>query len=716
MLNKIVHKFKSKGGIVFLLSILLLAALVAVLFEHSFVYEISNSDDLASDYIFLQSDEVYSQRITFIDGKYLSSFDLIFDVLSSGYDGSIDVSLVCNQATVQSWTLNLENMRGNSLSFKLDEAILIDRSNEYSLLIISHCSDEAPLGLGVFDSNAVYTRSSYYFEAERNSFRPFVYLMILTLMVVSCVLVDESKITVKKSIASLGLIAFVICVFYYSIIARLKVISLFPSINETEYSINFITMKMAYICFFIVICSAVIFFGKDFAKKKPQEIFLVVAIPLTTIYMVLFTPWNLPDAHSHFQAAYRFSNYILGVDSSKEWYGRQSDVQFFSDVWDIDSNRCSSEAYYSLYSNASEGVDSSLSEFHIQSDFMKYYSVVGYLPAVLGLVIGRLLNLSTVNLLLLCRIIMIAVYVAFMYRAIARIPIGKYAMMFISLFPISIMMSSAFSYDLMVMISTMNFIASIFYVYKNPTSRMGFAEALVWIAIVGATKGGGYMILLPLIFMLYSREDKRSSSKVLTLALSGILSMYIFDGLLQIGKAGLFQLGSRHSYFLSASYFFEHPVKVILMTIDSFISGFDAIVGGGVGAYLGWYEYSLPNVLMTFLLIICVCSSYFEKDALSLVKRDEIILVVCNLLCLICVPIMLLSYTFIYSNQIEGIQGRYFLPVLPLLIMILTKFNKNRLITLSDESRVIIQTKLVNAFVDISFIAIFIITRLYLTR
>lgn len=473
----------------------------------------------------------------------------------------------------------------------------------------------------------------------------------------------------------------------------------------------------SYIIAFILCAFVITFWGLEIYRKNPETIFLCVAVPFILIFGLLNAPWNTPDSDRHFEASYRFSSKILGQSEDTEWSGRTEDVEFYDNLWHKYFNFHNSDIMsYSVMSSDTTLLSSNntLKEFQEPDVDMKYYSVVSYLPIVIGITLGRLLGLSFILTISLGRIFTAVLYVFLMYRAIKKVPYGKSIFLFIALFPVSLILAGAISYDSMVLISTLSFITSFMAVMNNPEDRKETIELFVWSFVLGGVKGGGYLILLPLTFALYDRKQKEQSlRKVVYTVISGLLSFVLFYSLLQIGNSGLFQLGHMGDSSLSISFLFTYPAKFLLMTIKSYFSYADQIIFGIPGRELGWIEKVLPVYITAGMMVILFLSSWLDNTKPQLTKSFRVSSILVIAICLISVPAMLLSYTHANSTTIEGIQGRYFIPVLPLIVLLLTGKN-NQII--SKENSSVLNYKCIQVFTILLSLSTLYLMQIYLKR
>ena len=221
-----------------------------------------------------------------------------------------------------------------------------------------------------------------------------------------------------------------------------------------------------------------------------------------------------------------------------------------------------------------------------------------------------------------------------------KIPIGKYIIGGVLLLPMSLMMASAISYDPLVLVSSANFIASIFKRKLEPKKKFTLIECMVWAFVLGGIKGGGYLILLPLVLTLLDR-NKENLQNVLIL-LTGGTSAFLFDVVLPAGSA-LFQFGAEGSGKLYASYAIEKPLEFLNMCAESYFQCLDYLVINMAGTHIAWLENTIPAFIITGSVFILIIISIYEKDSLRLQSKDKYTMLFVIFLTILLTPAMLLS-------------------------------------------------------------------------
>lgn len=456
-------------------------------------------------------------------------------------------------------------------------------------------------------------------------------------------------------------------------------------------------------------------------RDKPisiERFFLITVISLGICNFILFAPWNIPDAGSHYLASYRLSNIMLGFPKEQHWYGRVEDGQFYSNIWGKDNNPGMLGYTDLAYNFEPFCKDKTIEDFPYHSEKMEYYSMLSYWPQMLGITIGRLMGLSAIACSYMAKLMIFIFYVLGCMYAIRNTPIGKSIFAMIPLFPMSLMNSSAISYDPLVLITTLNLAAGIFALYKNPTSKKILFQVMVWSFMVGATKGGGYLILLPLVFVLINRSNiKNSLINISSIIGSGVFSILLFDKWLQIGKE-LFQLGSEGNGKMAAVYALEHPIKYMQMCWLTYLGNANTLLFDMIGSNLAWLEYTIPCYILLGIVVIALLYAILDEDEINLDKKFKYTFEFIVALIALTTPAMLLSWTNKGSTTIGGLQGRYYLPALAIAMLSITKFSLHNVnfSQIETEKSNLIKNKCLYMFSMLSCLAVYYMMRLYLRR
>ncbi|MBR3533356.1 MAG: DUF2142 domain-containing protein [Clostridiales bacterium] len=454
-------------------------------------------------------------------------------------------------------------------------------------------------------------------------------------------------------------------------------------------------------------------FLRKYGKLTAGSLFLVTVLPLSFLYLIFFQPWNVPDCGAHFMASYRFSNLLTGINGDREWFGRACDAVYYNSAswWTERTPDLEGVAQF-LHGLRQGAGDTTIVDLMAHEDKMKYYSLINYLPQTAGLIIGRLAGLGAGVTVLIARLFILAAYIAACYRAIRNTPTGKIIFAGIALLPVSLMMSSSFSYDAMIIISQLNFIAIILKL-KKEYSRGALIEGVIWAFVLGAVKGGAGLFFLPLALLLI-RRDKRSVITVCSVIGTALLSVLLFDKILPSDE--LFQFGVAGSKNMMTSFAFEHPVEYLKMLVRTYLYFGDTYLEQALGGQLSFLEPTVSTVaVIGAALSLLVCST-FEKDDLELDKTCRTVFILISAAAFVITPAMLLSYTPAGSGMIYGVQGRYLFPVMPLLALCAVKFGLKRPFKDEEGRRDASVSACIDIYVVFTLIIVYMMVGTYLAR
>ena len=408
---------------------------------------------------------------------------------------------------------------------------------------------------------------------------------------------------------------------------------------------------LAFVFAFVAAWLAIV---QRFARKlSVEKLFLLFVIPLGILYLVLFPTGAIPDARAHFMATYRFSNIILG---SPEWAARADDAFYYQNCWQHHANTA---VYYRvLESNFHFLVQDNTLVMLEPWDNMTFYSFISYLPQLIGIIIGRLLRLGTIPMLYLSRILILTTYVLIIYRAIKKAPSGKHILFVIAIVPVSLMYASSISYDTMLIIASIAYISAVL--------NESFIEIIVWAFLLGSIKGGGMLVLIPLVLLL---KDKL---KVIFAFVSSIVSVILFNWILP--KIALFQFGTEGNGKYTALYAIKEPLQFFKMSLRAYIQEADHLFGDAFGSRLSWLIYAVPIVFVGALFVLGWIMATHENDQKQVMNRKWVWYIPI-VLSVVLTPVMLLSSTPIGESVIHGLQGRYYLPILIPVLFLIAKQN-----------------------------------------
>ena len=312
-----------------------------------------------------------------------------------------------------------------------------------------------------------------------------------------------------------------------------------------------------------------------------------------------------------------------------------------------------------------------------------------YLLSAIGITIGRLLGLGTLPVLMLGRLMNLLFFITMIRYAIKTIPICKNVIVMLACLPMTLQQSMSFSYDVYI-ISVMFVITALAlklaYDKDAPIQPKDLVILTLCFMVCVAVKGHAYFPMMALLLMVaYARkEDNRRLSKLMlvifgiacvTLVLSVLLQDIVFPSVptYHPGYENYIEWAQSEGYTLSC--ILKKP-SLIFGIIHETIGEYGYFyVQTFVGNRLGWLEICFSQ-RCEFVFYLCVIFSVIprKQTTVELPRYARVTLISVALVEIAFVFAgMLLAWTPITTLAIQGVQGRYFIPIMILVMVALKK-------------------------------------------
>lgn len=398
------------------------------------------------------------------------------------------------------------------------------------------------------------------------------------------------------------------------------------------------------------------------------------------ICFIIFPPFTVPDEQAHYKSVYHISNMIMSDFSDEQGAlrMRQCDYDYFMSL---------NPSVYSQQYISEKGFDTLKPEnTDVITTHLGYMEnkLVPHFAAGLGLTIARIFGLGAFWGFTVARIFNAAMGILLVYFAIKIIPFGKAALAVISLIPINVHIIASCSYD--------------------------------------AYTFGGIILLFAYIMRLMYREEKIDWKELIVLAL--LIALIVPQKVVYIGVAalvliipkkqfvkekwhfafkcalGIFAIAaililqSSHSSKLvsdtvtntatagySIGFILKNPFAIAKMLFNTIFVQSDFYIKSFV-SYFAWFELDTPwGFTIPYLILIFFAFLRRKDEPQALDAAPRIYSLMLFAVVFIMVELLLLlDHTPMGNAIILGVQGRYFIPALPLLFI----FFRNKAIEIKE--------------------------------
>lgn len=405
-------------------------------------------------------------------------------------------------------------------------------------------------------------------------------------------------------------------------------------------------------------------------ERPLEEQFLLVAIVLGVLFLIIMPPGQAPDEIAHFRRAYGISEGLFVPDEVVNYTGAiGSDIP-------VNSEFLVRGVEHGSYNAITEQIGWESKEVSKQPyTSAALYNFICYIPQTFAVLIGRLLDFSVLGMAYLMSIFNFVVWVTLTYFAIKIIPKFKSIVVFISLLPITMQEATSLSPDAMTISVSVLLISYILYLAYGTRKKMKKRDYVI-LSLLALVIGFCKIVYLPLIALILVIPWQRYGDKK---------KKWIYIGTLFFVVAAVNLLWLK----ISSRYLIEYrpgvdsgeqligiikdPLDYLLVIMrTTTVYGYNWM-NNMLGSTLGPHS-ALPRVVFVASVIVLLILLIQRQDSLKIKKWDRVLFTT------IFIMIVGLIFTSLYmqwtaydSEVVEGIQGRYFLPILLLVPVIICR-------------------------------------------
>ena len=312
-----------------------------------------------------------------------------------------------------------------------------------------------------------------------------------------------------------------------------------------------------------------------------------------------------------------------------------------------------------------------------------------YLPHSIGLLIGRMINLPADALFCFGKVFGLLFYLLILGIAGIMCPHFRNIIYVIGLLPTSLFLASVYSYDPFLISLTLLGMAIMMEEYlREDEVRMSRFFASVICILIGCIPKEIYIFLvIPWLFFDKSKyksvKEYRISLLVTICVLLIGLSSFIVPTLLSLsGGEDIYSDYRRPEANVpeQIKHVFNHPLKYAGILLGSIYGTMDDFLFGSIYGLLGYLVFCIEIVTRTFPILLIVAgllqanqwNSSAKKPVVS-VKMKVVLFTVISIVIIVMWSVLYACFTSVGANRIDGVQPRYYLPILfPICMLLFT--------------------------------------------
>ncbi len=428
----------------------------------------------------------------------------------------------------------------------------------------------------------------------------------------------------------------------------------------------------------VLICIIALGLVYYFIKKQDrhpdwEKIFLYVAVTCVVCVLCLNPPMMVPDEPAHFYRAFSIADGKIWAEASAGGIMGNylpSNVTPEPGVWGqetVDLNIFRKMFFSVFYENQ---------QWVSQNNTLVYFPLV-YLPQALGVFLSKSINMSIYWVIFFGRLFSFFAYGFMCYYAIKIIRERyKPIMLFAALFPMAFYEGCSFATDSIVISASYLMIALSFRddIYSYSGRR---ANLLMYFA--GFTAVMGKFTYWPIIFLPWMNERLRKNKKRLIIFNIVVTLCVIAWNLFVILCVKGVSSDSTVSPIGQLKYILANFGTFLWLLITDMVTKIPTLYAQMFD--IGWFDHIMWGLLAVSPVIV-LFFSFVKTSEDSLFKKHRLGYLAALLVVILAVYALIettlyLTWTPVGSNEILGVQGRYLIEILPLvMIFIKEAFHK----------------------------------------
>ncbi|MCI8444442.1 MAG: DUF2142 domain-containing protein [Clostridia bacterium] len=421
------------------------------------------------------------------------------------------------------------------------------------------------------------------------------------------------------------------------------------------------------ITIYVIAISTYIYYKKNI---KVEKIFLYTVPVICLFYILCMPTFKNHDELYHWFRGYEVSigKFMTGID------GDTLGTKMPENIVEPLTQDWTKITYADVKQYLSLGLEPE-KETVLYAETSAVYSFIQYLPQGIGIFVTRLFTDKVLLLAYGGRMMNMIVSLGCIYLAIKKIPFGKKILLLMSYIPIAIEGFSSLSPDAMTISVAFLYIAYILSLAFHKKDSIIGKKQMVILTILSVIMALCKIVYIPFILLMFliPKEKFKKEKKVKTIII--IIAIACIVNLIWLGISSIYLAHFREGdSSVQVKSIFRNPIKYLqncLYTLD--LNG-DSYIFTMFGGKLGWGELIKVNSIVPYtLFILTIWLTLADKTIKDKFKLDQKVILFLTILAIggLIFTSLYVQWTTCGSDSIAGIQGRYFIPILPLAMLLI---------------------------------------------
>lgn len=404
-----------------------------------------------------------------------------------------------------------------------------------------------------------------------------------------------------------------------------------------------------------------------------EWMFLFIYAVLGVYCLAALPESRTPDEFSHFGRSYEISqgNLISEKNVDGGFGIMQAGGTLPGNLEARDALFSGHTTLYDILDSREERLDYENPEFYGYAN-TALYAPTSYLFQAIGIRAACCFTDRVIAILYAGRIANWAAIGVLLFWSIRRIPVGKTALAFLALLPMNIQQYNSLSADGFAFAMTavfISFVLSLRTHWQRRISRRQAALLYVVTVLLCLCKIVYAPICLLLFLLPWESFGSRKRYAVHAVGL-GAASIISSLGWFLIASSYLIEFQPGVKSGEQILHVLSHPLQYLETLFCTLNNNFSVYLMGAAGQNLGALDIPLGELLPLFCLTVLLMACGYESEKEVLERRSRcLMLAVFGIVVLLTFTSLYIQWTPYQSSTVRGVQGRYFLPAMLLLIL-----------------------------------------------
>lgn len=416
---------------------------------------------------------------------------------------------------------------------------------------------------------------------------------------------------------------------------------------------------------------------------KEEILFSGIIFILGLGYVIAIPIGGVPDERNHFLRAYEITQgKFISNQESSGYFPKEIDEYFYN--W----QKLETYTYDKYVKNIFSANTGELNEDSFPNTSL--YSPVCYIPQTIGILIGRIFNLPILITAYLARLCNLICFTIIMYFSLKMIPFYKKELAFITLLPITLQEAASLSADSLTIAISIFFISYIMNLIFIKDEKLRIKDYIILLGtlIIVSLSKIVYVPLILLLLLIPNDKFKSIKDKYHKLAFLVIITLLINLIWLGISANHLSEIREGVNEKEQVKYIITNPIGYCKTLCITICKNFDFYINGITGQMLESYDITLAKGYTFIALIIITAMCATENSIYKLNSKQRFIVIFTFLsIVLLIFTALYIQWTSLQNHVVEGIQGRYFIPILMLLLIFICDIKNQGNVGLKEQRK-----------------------------